>query len=62
MTNIMPEGEDLKKAVQWISAKLEGKMTEPLAILIENAVFKFDLSPKDADFLTRFFGKRNVDK
>jgi len=33
-----------------------------LAILIENAVFKFDLSPKDADFLTRFFGKRNVDK
>ncbi|HNV64527.1 MAG: hypothetical protein WBK44_08280 [Smithellaceae bacterium] len=62
MTNIMPEGEDLKKAVQWISAKLEEKKTEPLAILIENAVFKFDLSPKDADFLTRFFGKRNVDK
>ncbi len=60
MTNIMPEGEDLKKAVQWISAKLSGKKTEPLAILIENAVFKFDLSPKDADFfLTRFFGKRN---
>ena len=62
MTNIMPEGEDLKKAVQWISAKLEETKTEPLAILKENAVFKFDLSSKDADFLTRFLGKRNVDK
>jgi len=25
-------------------------------------VFKFDLSPKDADFLTRFFGKHNAEK
>ena len=29
MTNIMPEGEDLKKAVQWISAKLEEKRLNP---------------------------------
>ncbi len=62
MPNIMPEGENIKKAVKWISSSLQEKNAEPLTILIENAVFKFDLSPKDADFLTGFFGKRNVEK
>jgi len=62
MATIMPEGENVKKAVKWISAQLEEKNNEPLAILIEDAVFKFDLSPKDADFLTRFFGKRSAEK
>ncbi len=62
MATIMPEGEDIKKAVKWISAQLEENNTDPLAMMIEDAVFKFDLSPKDADFLTRFFGKRNAEK
>ena len=58
----MPEGEDIKKAIKWISSSLQEKDKQPLPILIEKAVFKFDLSPKDADFLTGFFGKRNVEK
>ena len=62
MATIMPEGENVKKAVKWISAQLEEKNNEPLTVLIEDAVFKFDLSPKDGDFLTRFFGKRNAEK
>jgi hypothetical protein len=62
MHNIMPEGEDIKKAIKWISSSLQEKDKQPLTILIEKAVFKFDLSPKDADFLTGFFGKRNVEK
>jgi hypothetical protein len=62
MATIMPDGEEVKKAVKWISAQLEEKNNEPLAMLIEDAVFKFDLSPKEADFLTRFFGKRNAEK
>jgi hypothetical protein len=62
MPNIMPEGEDIKKAIKWISSSLEEKDKQPLPILIEKAVFKFDLSPKDADFLTGFFGKRNIEK
>jgi hypothetical protein len=62
MANIMPEGENIKKAIKWISSNLEEKDYQPLPILIEKAVFKFDLSPKDADFLTGFFGKRKVEK
>jgi len=62
MATIMPDGEEIKQAIKWISAQLEEKNNEPLAMLIEDAVFKFDLSPKEADFLARFFGKRNAEK
>jgi hypothetical protein len=55
MGTIMPEGEDLKKAISWISARREEMSDQPLQRLIEQAVFQFDLSPLDQEFLTGFF-------
>jgi len=53
MATIMPESEHVQKAIKWVSTNLEeGK---PLQKLVEQAVFKFDLSPKDTDFLNNFF-------
>jgi len=57
MSTIMPEGEDLQRAVKWISSNLEDKPNPPLMPLVEKAVFKFDLSPKDSEFLMTFFRK-----
>ena len=56
MATIMPESEHVQKAIKWISTNLEEK--QPLKKLIEQAVFKFDLSPKDTDFLMNFFSNR----
>ncbi len=59
MATIMPEGEEIKKAIQWVSENLEGKKQgQSLETLVEKAVFKFDLSPVDAEFLTGFFKNR----
>jgi len=58
MGTVMPEGEDLKKAIRWISTHQEETPGEPLQKLIEEAVFQFDLSPLDQEFLTGFFRKR----
>ena len=59
MATIMPEGEEIKKAIKWVSEKLEGKNREQsLHTLVEQAVFKFDLSPVDSEFLIGFFKKR----
>ncbi len=58
MSTIMPEGEDLQRAVKWISQNLEDNPNQPIFPLVEKAVFKFDLSPKDSDFLMSFFKKR----
>jgi hypothetical protein len=57
MSSIMPEGAAIRKAVQWISkAREEGNA--PLAGLIDQACIRFNLSPKDSEFLHRFFSER----
>ncbi len=51
----MPEGEIIRRAIQWISEQRESVPRPPLIELIDKAGKKFDLSPKDCDFLIRFF-------
>ena len=50
---IQPQGEDLRKAVKWVSEERQSSPGQPLNILVEKACHKFDLSPKDSDFLMR---------
>lgn len=60
--SILPEGEQLRKAIKWISDK---RLDNPGAILlklIEEACLKFDLPPKDAEFLMHFFIETGQDK
>lgn len=51
---IMPEGENLRKAVKWISEERTAGPGKSLKKLVGEASIKFNLSPKDADFLARF--------
>jgi hypothetical protein len=59
MSTIMPEAENVQKAIKWISSNIEENGSQPLHKLVESAVFKFDLSPKDTDFLMGFFRNHN---
>ncbi len=61
MTTIMPESENVQKAIKWVSTNLE-ENTQPLQKLVEKAVFKFDLSPKDTEFLNNFFRESSSKK
>jgi hypothetical protein len=58
MATIMPESEHVQKAIKWVSTNLEEKDAHPLKKLIQEAILKFDLSPKDSDFLMNFFANR----
>jgi hypothetical protein len=53
--SIQPEGEDLRKAVKWISDQRNLDNKKELRELINDASLKFNLSPKDEAFLSRFF-------
>lgn len=53
--SVVPEGEQLRKAIKWIGEKRLEAPGEPLFKVIEEACVKFDLPPKDEDFLTRYF-------
>lgn len=54
---IAPQGENVRKAIKWISDKrqYEPDDCEPVFAMIEKAAKRFDLSPKDEEFLIRFF-------
>lgn len=57
MTTIAPEGEAIRNAVKWISDHLQEDPNAHIKKLINDAVLRFDLSPKDAEFLTGFYQK-----
>ena len=59
MTTVQPEGEDLRKAVKWISEERKFNPGTQTSKLIEEACLKFDLSPMDAEYLSNFLKKED---
>lgn len=59
VATVMPEGESIRKAVKWISELRKGGSSRTLDKLVEEACIKFDLSPKEANYLFDFFTKQD---
>lgn len=55
MTTIMPQSELTRKAVAWISEMQTGEPQKSLDALLEEAAVRFNLGPKDEEFLQRFY-------
>ncbi len=58
MHDLLPDGEDLRRAVKWISGNLQEDPDQKVMPLVQEAIFKFDLSPRDADFLIGFYSRK----
>lgn len=54
-TTIYPPGDKIQKAVREFSELLEKNPENDRRKLLEKVVKKFDLSPKDCNFLERHF-------
>jgi hypothetical protein len=50
---IMPEGEELRRALRWLSERRVEDAQAPRAKLIDEAALRFDLSPVEVEFLLR---------
>ncbi|MBC7359519.1 hypothetical protein SAMN02745206_03587 [Desulfacinum infernum DSM 9756] len=61
MTTVMPQGEAIRKAVKWVSECLQEEPDKPVAKLVNEAVTRFDLSPKEAEFLLKFYSQKGCD-
>ena len=59
--SILPDGEDLRKAVKWIDEILQDKTGKSISELVSEASLKFDLPPNDQEFLYRNFCKKDSD-
>ena len=55
MTTIQPKGEKVRQAVKWISEKMQYEEGSSLSQLIPEAATRFNLSPKDEEFLKGFY-------
>lgn len=55
MSNILPEGEAVRSAVKWISDECKENSDAVINVLIQQAASKFNLSPKDEEFLMVFY-------
>ena len=60
--SIHPRGEGIRQAVRWISEERKYDPDIKIKKLVREAVEKFNLSPKDAEFLDRFVkDEKNLD-
>ena len=53
MATIQPEGDLIRKAVRWISDELQDHPEEKRQKLLQQAAVKFNLSPKDYEYLQK---------
>lgn len=57
MHELLPDGDEIRRAVKWVSAHLEEDSNRSVQTLVQDAAFKFDLSPLEADFLIRLYAR-----
>ena len=50
---VQPKSENFRKAFKWISEERKFSPGKEVKALIEEACIKFNLSPKEAEFLMR---------
>jgi hypothetical protein len=53
MSSIQPQGENLRKAVQWIGTERQENPDASVNTLIDKACLTFNLTPAEAAYLER---------
>ena len=48
---ILPQGESLRSALQWLSERRRQDPVAPRAKLVDEAALRFDLTPMETEFL-----------
>jgi hypothetical protein len=59
LATIQQAGEKVRQAVKWISGELKEDESRSLSKLIEDASIRFNLSPKEEEFLRLFYQESN---
>ena len=54
MGTLQPQGEALKKAIQWVAEQRKSGADKSPSALADEASLQYDLSPRDSEFLLRF--------
>jgi hypothetical protein len=55
MSTLQPRGEKMQKAIKWISESLQEDNKRTIPNLVQEAGMRFNLSPKEEEFLISFY-------
>ena len=55
MATIIPKGENIRRALKWISDNQLEDKKKPVSRLIQEAALKFNLSPNEEAYLENFY-------
>jgi hypothetical protein len=55
MGTVIPDSEALRRAIIWISENLKEKSEQSRNSLLQEAALRFNLSPKDTEFIHQFY-------
>lgn len=61
LMSILPQGEQLRRALTWIAQQTQDRPGTSLPRIIGDACLKFDLPPKDEEFLLHFYAGKELD-
>ena len=59
MATIQSKGEKLRQAVKWISENRKENECKSIPLLIQEAAGRFNLSPKEEEFLVSFYKEKS---
>ncbi len=55
MSELLPEGENARRALRWISERLRENPEQSRMALLDQAMLRFDLSPVQCERLLEFY-------
>jgi len=58
MGTVIPDSEALRRAIKWISEQLKENDQRNPRKLLQDAALRFNLSPKDTQFIYQFYNKK----
>ena len=58
MATIQPKGENIRQAIKWISSERMENKKKGISSLIQKASLRFNLSPKEEEFLVSFYKEK----
>ena len=56
--SILPEGENIRRAVQWITEELKAYPAVKITKLLDEAGMRYNLSPRESDTLFRLLTEK----
>ncbi|MBU1170296.1 MAG: hypothetical protein KKD44_12095 [Proteobacteria bacterium] len=59
MSTIIPEGQGIRKAIEWIEQERKDRPEKKTLQLIDSAGMRFNLAPNATEFLVRFYQEKS---